>query len=235
MKRSMVPIEAEIDSNLLNFLCYSRNEDGELNPENQVVDECVTFIFAGEDTTASTLSWIMYHLSLNPHIQKIMQEEIDRVLQGNRPTFTNLHSLHYCQNVIKETMRISPVVPILPRMLGKDYIIDGHLVKKGTLIHLFLYGVHVDPKIWKDPKEFNPERWEDSAKSFHWLPFSAGQRNCIGQKFAMQELLIAIAMIFQKFSVVYNDEKKISPVFEGVLIPKNLEIKFIPRLQEEKE
>jgi len=229
--------EEEISANLLNFLCYSRDENGKLIPEDLVVDECVTFIFAGQDTTAATLSWIMYYLTLNPEIQTKIQEEVDTILKGQPPTFENLHSLHYCTSVIKEAMRIRPVGPILPRMLGKDRIIDGHLIKKGTIVNLFVTALHRDPTIWDKPTEFIPERWDENApssekrKSFSYIPFSAGQRNCIGQKFAMQELIITVSMLFQKFSVIQNRDKSVFPVFEGVLSPKNLELKFLPRIK----
>eukprot|EP01124_Arcella_intermedia_P002774 TRINITY_DN1150_c0_g1_i1.p1 TRINITY_DN1150_c0_g1~~TRINITY_DN1150_c0_g1_i1.p1 ORF type:complete len:519 (-),score=115.60 TRINITY_DN1150_c0_g1_i1:7-1563(-) len=235
-KRSKTDVtEEEVSANLLNFLCYSRDEDGHLIPEDLVVDECVTFIFGGQDTTAATLSWTMYFLTMHPVIQKKMQDEVDTILQDQPPTFENLHNLHYCISVIKEAMRLRPVGPILPRMLGKDYTIDGHLIRKGTIVNLFTTALHQDPTIWDKPTEFIPERWEENSpssekrKSYTYIPFSAGQRNCIGQKFAMQELIITVAMLFQKFSVIQKGDKEVFPVFEGVLSPKNLELKFLPR------
>uniref|UniRef100_A0A6B2L684 Cytochrome P450 n=1 Tax=Arcella intermedia TaxID=1963864 RepID=A0A6B2L684_9EUKA len=216
---------------LLSFLCQLRYEDGSMMSEKHVIDHCTTFLFAGEDTTACTLSWVMYYISLYPDIQERLQDEVDEVLKGSLPTMETIHQLHLCNNVIKETLRIQPVVPYISRIANRDYEFSGVTVKKGTCVSFGIYPLHHDTTYWEKPDEFIPERWDEDSckKSFLWVPFSAGQRNCLGQKFALQEIIIVLAMIIQQYRVHHNQNKNVIPVWEGVLTPVGLELKFVPR------
>uniref|UniRef100_A0A6B2LSC8 Cytochrome P450 n=1 Tax=Arcella intermedia TaxID=1963864 RepID=A0A6B2LSC8_9EUKA len=103
----------------------------------------------------------MYYLSLNPHVQNKLQEEVDKVLNGELPTLENIKELKYCSNVIKETLRISPVVPWLLRQTHTDLIVDGILLPKGTTISVLIYALHHDTRFWDQPSMFIPERWEE--------------------------------------------------------------------------
>eukprot|EP01124_Arcella_intermedia_P021494 TRINITY_DN3012_c0_g1_i2.p1 TRINITY_DN3012_c0_g1~~TRINITY_DN3012_c0_g1_i2.p1 ORF type:complete len:260 (-),score=70.84 TRINITY_DN3012_c0_g1_i2:14-793(-) len=146
---------------MLSFLCHSKYEDGSEISEAHIADQCLTFLFAGEDTSSCTLSWVMYYLSLNPHVQNKLQEEVDKVLNGELPTLENIKELKYCSNVIKETLRISPVVPWLLRQTHTDLIVDGILLPKGTTISVLIYALHHDTRFWDQPSMFIPERWEE--------------------------------------------------------------------------
>ena len=108
----------------------------------------------------------------------------------------------------------------------KDTVINGVKIYKGTYVQANFYGVHHDPSVWKDPETFNPERWAENigdSKAFAFVPFSAGPRNCIGQKFAMQEMVVTLATLFHKFEIQQNKEKQVQKVNEGVLSPIGFE------------
>ena len=105
-------------------------------------------------------------------------------------------------------------------------MINGVKIYKGTYIYPSFYAVHHDPTIWKDPETFNPDRWSESivdSKAFAFIPFSSGPRNCIGQKFAMQEMIVTLATFFHKFEIKQNKEKKVIAMFEGVFSPTGFE------------
>ena len=105
-------------------------------------------------------------------------------------------------------------------------MINGVKIYKGTYIYPSFYAVHHDPTIWKDPETFNPDRWSESigdSKAFAFIPFSAGPMNCIGQKFAMQEMIVTLATFFHKFEIKQNKEKKVIAMFEGVFSPTGFE------------
>eukprot|EP01125_Pyxidicula_operculata_P013786 TRINITY_DN4572_c0_g1_i1.p1 TRINITY_DN4572_c0_g1~~TRINITY_DN4572_c0_g1_i1.p1 ORF type:complete len:484 (-),score=84.08 TRINITY_DN4572_c0_g1_i1:147-1598(-) len=218
------------DTSLINYLSLA-NSNGKYLPHSLILDECLTFLFAGIDTSASTLSWIMYLLSLNPRVQEKIQEEVDSVIGDRIPSLDDEPNLVYCSNVLKETLRVYPVVPLIDRSNDEKIVVDDYIIPKDSSLTISIYSLHHDPNIWKDPEMFIPERWEnpDSKNNFVWTPFSAGPRNCIGSKFATQEIIIAIAMIFQKLNVVHNDAKKVVPLWEGVVAPYNLELKFNQR------
>jgi len=222
---------SEVKPDLLGYLCHAQSEDGKMISEQQIADECQTFLFAGEDTTAATLSWLMYYLALHPHIFQKIQVEVSEVVGNSEITMDHVNNLHYCEHVLKETLRIQPVVPWLQRVAGKDCELAGVKICKNTLLCIGIYTLHNDPSIWKNPDQFIPERWDDpsSKKPFIYSPFSAGQRNCIGMKFATQEIIVTLVMIAQKFDISMNKEKKILSRYEGVITPHQLELKFIPR------
>jgi len=191
-------------------LCHSKYEDGSLIPEQLIVDECKTFLFAGSDTGASTLSWIMYYLCLNPDKYYKLQMEVDKVLGDKPPNIENFKDLTYCEKVLKETLRIQPVVPWFDRISKNDCVLAGQKIYKGTTVLASPYLVHHDPDLWKEPENFIPERWDDpsSKKNFIWFAFSTGPRNCVGMRFAYQQIIITLSMLVQQFDIKMNQEKK---------------------------
>jgi cytochrome P450 len=218
------------------YLVHAK-KDGKYLDADLIVDECFTFLFAGQDTTASTLSWISYYLTLNPRVQKKLQQEVDMVLQGRQPTLDDLSKLKYCKSVFKETLRIQPVVPVIDRTNLQPETFANVTFPKNSTIGVNIYGLQHDPDLWDDPDTFNPERWEDpkSKNGFVFVPFSAGPRVCIGSKFATQEILVTLSMLVQNFELKMDPTCDVSASFEGVLTPVGLKIKFVPRNQEEVE
>ncbi|CAN7996056.1 unnamed protein product [Ixodes hexagonus] len=193
--------------------------------DDDIGEEMDTFMFGGHDTTAMAISWCLYTLGLYPSIQAKLHEELDSVLQKdleNDITMDDLKELKYLDCVLKECQRLYPSVPYIARNVTKEITIGGHIFPEGTNIGTNIFALHRDPDFFPKPEEFDPDRFlpenSGSRHPFAFIPFSAGSRNCIGQKFAMMEIKIILAHILRTFwlrSPHHSDTLMIS--FELVL------------------
>ncbi|XP_072387893.1 cytochrome P450 4d2-like isoform X2 [Diabrotica undecimpunctata] len=201
-------LESTIDGNPLSRLAIREEVD--------------TFMFAGHDTTATAISFALYCLAMNPRVQErafIEQKEMFCTdLKTAKPTINQLQEMKYLEMVIKESLRLYPSVPFLGRAICDDeeFIWEGNVFGKGIDILICIYHMHRNPKYFHDPDTFIPERFEEVNKynSFIFLPFSAGFRNCIGQKFAMLEMKSIISKVLRNFELLPTDpphEVKVVP------------------------
>uniref|UniRef100_A0A0K0DNB3 Cytochrome P450 n=1 Tax=Angiostrongylus cantonensis TaxID=6313 RepID=A0A0K0DNB3_ANGCA len=152
-----------------------------------------TLMFAGHDTTSTGASWALYLLGCYPETQRKAQAEIDEVLgESDYVTVEHLPHLKYLECCLKESLRIYPSVPMIMRELNADQEIEGVIVPKGTQLVINQFLVHRDPTYWQDPEDFNPDRFlpENTVgrHAFAFIPFSAGSRNCMGQRFIFSNL-----------------------------------------------
>lgn len=191
--------------------------------EDEIREEMDTFMFEGLDTTSSAINWTVQLLGLHPKVQERAYEEITSVL-GSQERVTNDHltQLPYLEKIIKESLRLYPAVASIGRRLTHDTLIEGVTVPRGTDFIVNLYSLHHNPKYWNEPEVFNPDRWDEEAKveSFIFLPFSVGQRNCIGQKFAMNELKVVLLKTIQNFKITSRDKDPVM-LSHFVLKPAN--------------
>ncbi|XP_017478664.1 PREDICTED: cytochrome P450 4V2-like [Rhagoletis zephyria] len=171
-------------------------------------EEVDTFMFAGHDTTSHAISWTLYMLGLYPEVQAKAAEEVDHLVEMEGAdisdlTVENLKSLKYLECVLKEVQRIYPTAPFIGRELSEDTKINNYLVPKGTTVGIFTYVLHRDPIAYPQPERFLPERFlpenVNGRHPYSFIPFSAGPRNCIGQKFAMMEMKMVIAKILRHY------------------------------------
>lgn len=203
-----------------------------------IAEEVDNFMFAGHDTTSSGLSWAFYMLGLHPVIQKKVQQELDDVL-GDDPdkiiTLDDIKELKYLDCVLKETRRLLPPTPFIARDLEEDTNINGYTIPKGTSCGILIYMLHRDPDVFPNPEVFDPDRFllRNASKRhpFAYVPFSAGPRNCIGQRFAIFEAITVMATILRKFDITALDPlDKVHVVDELVLRSENgLRMAFKPR------
>ena len=177
-------------------------DKGEIDIDG-IKEEVDTFMFEGHDTTAAGLSWTLYLLGKHPEVQEKLHAEIDHISHKNVSILGKIRDLKYLEFVIKESLRLHPPVPLYGRVLEEDTVIDGNVVPKGTQIAVDAMALHTNPKYWENPFMFYPERFgeEKFAKRdpYVYVPFSAGPRNCIGQKFAMLEEKVLLYFIMSKF------------------------------------
>ncbi|XP_014271848.1 cytochrome P450 4C1 [Halyomorpha halys] len=171
--------------------------------EDGICEEVDTFMFEGHDTTASALNSALFLLANNPAEQeKAAEEQIEIFGDDNRlPTTHDLNRMEYLDMVIKEVLRLYPSVPIITRSLTEDLKIDENItIPAGCIVAIMPYFVHRSEKHWDNPEEFRPERFTPgiSRHPFAFIPFSAGPRNCIGQKFAMMEMKTMLSAILRK-------------------------------------
>ncbi|MFI5509129.1 cytochrome P450 [Mycobacterium sp. NPDC051804] len=172
--------------------------------DDEIRDELVVFMSAGHDTTATTLTYALWALGRNPHMQDKVRAETDAI--GDRElTPDDVPRLRYTVQVLHEALRLCPPAPTIPRLITRDIEVDGYLVEAGTVCTVGVYAMHRDPGLWEDPLRFDPERFapEQAAGRDRWqyIPFSAGPRTCIGDHFAMLEATLALATIIRRVEI----------------------------------
>ncbi|XP_059104984.1 cytochrome P450 3A41-like [Peromyscus eremicus] len=180
----------------------------------EILAQSITFIFAGYETTSTALSFIMYLLAIHPNVQKKLQNEIDAVLPNKAPaTYEVLVEMEYLDMVVNETMRLYPVGNRINRLSKKDAEINGVFIPKGTVVVIPIYVLHQDPRYWPEPEKFRPERFskenKDRINPYTYLPFGYGPRNCIGMRFALINMKLAIVKILQNFSLHPCEETEV--------------------------
>jgi cytochrome P450 len=194
--------------NLISHLMKAKDPDsGKVGlPEKQIRDEIMIFLFAAHDTTSTALTWSLAYLATNPEIQDKLQKELDSVLEGGRlPTGDDLPKLEYAEKIFKETLRIRPSVWALSRLTNEVYTMGEYVIPSNSVIFMSQYAMHNSPKYYVDPAKFIPERWTKEflfkLPRFAYFPFGGGIRSCIGETFAVQEGILALATIFQRWNI----------------------------------
>lgn len=198
--------------------------------DEDIREEVDTFMFEGHDTTAMALSWTLFLLGHHKEVQEKLQEEIDElwdqlVDEEESLSLDGLKRLKYLDCVIKEALRLCPSVPFIGRQTKKELELGGHHIPAGCVIFVLIYQLHRNADIYPKPELFKPDRFMPEntlgRHPFAYVPFSAGPRNCIGQKFAMAEMktiLVHLIRNFQFESITQLDKARVQ--MEMVLRPK---------------
>jgi cytochrome P450 / NADPH-cytochrome P450 reductase len=200
-QRKVSPSDSD---DLLNALLYKTDpKTGEKLPQSSIIDNMITFLVAGHETTSSLLSFTFYHLLKDPRAMAKVQQEVDQVIGPEEITMQHLSQLPYLNAVLRETLRLIPTAPAFTLSSSKDEVIGGkYLVKAEEPILALLGAIHVDKTVYgPDAKEWKPERMlEENFKKLPasaWKPFGSGKRGCIGRAFAWQEsLLVSVLSAF---------------------------------------
>ncbi|KAJ0179224.1 hypothetical protein K1T71_004936 [Dendrolimus kikuchii] len=218
----------------LDLLLLAEVEGKRLDDES-VREEVDTFMFEGHDTTTSGLVFSLYCLAKHKEVQEKIYTELKEIFGDdlNRdPTYTELQQMKYLELVIKETLRLYPSVPLIERKITHDCNIAGSHVPKNTSLIIDIFHMQRNPEVYENPLDFIPERFEKPLKSpFAWVPFSAGPRNCIGQRFALMEMKVTIAAVIKNFEILPVD---IEPLLSIELILRSsngVHVKLQPRNQ----
>ncbi|XP_025263686.1 cytochrome P450 4C1 isoform X2 [Camponotus floridanus] len=212
-------------------LLLDQNEKDEIPlTDDELRAQVDTFMFEGHDTTAVAITWTLFLLGNNLEHQKKVHEELKEVFKDSEipANIKELSQLKYLDRVIKEALRIFPSVPIITRKLSVDIKIGDYTFPKGVTVALGIGLVHRNPEVWPDPLKFDPDRFlPENSKHRHpyaYIPFSAGPRNCIGQKFALLEEKTMLTAILRKWRV--ESVKKLVE-YEATLILRPTEDIFI--------
>uniref|UniRef100_U3KHE4 Cytochrome P450 3A n=2 Tax=Ficedula albicollis TaxID=59894 RepID=U3KHE4_FICAL len=205
--------------------------------DTEVLAQAFIFIFAGYEPTSNSLGYLAYELALHPDVQEKLLQEIDTVLPNKAPlTYEALTKLEYLDMTLNESLRLYPLGGRIERTCKKDVEINGVTIPKGVVVTIPPYVLHRDPEYWPNPDEFRPERFSKENKNsidpYTYLPFGAGPRNCIGMRFALLTVKVAIVSLLQHFTFQTCKETqipiKLSSV--GLLTPeKPIVLKLVPR------
>jgi cytochrome P450 len=186
-------------------------ESGEPMGERQLVDEIMTLIVAGHETTASALNWTWYLLSQHPQVQARLHAEIDAVDYPLAPRLAQVETLTYTGQVVNEALRLYPPGWVLSRRTIEADVLGGYPIPPGTNVLLPLYLLHRHPQFWEDPDAFRPERFapghETERTRFAYMPFAAGPRHCIGETLALYEMLMHLYLVARRYRLIYVPDK----------------------------
>ena len=212
------------NGDLLSMLMSARDEDGSRMTDRQLRDEVMTFLLAGHETTALSLSWAWFLLSENPEAENKLHHELARVLDGKNPSFEDLPRLCYTEAVVKESVRLYPPAWSLARTAAEDFEIGGYLVPAGSNVVMSQWIMHRDPRFFPSPEQFDPGRWFEEHTQrlprFAYFPFGGGPRYCVGASFAMMEATLLLAAIAQRFRLRMVPGHKVVPLPSITLRPK---------------
>jgi cytochrome P450 len=202
------------DDDLLSMLMGARDEEtGEGMSDAQLRDEVMTVFLAGHETTAIALGWTWHLLAAHPSVCQRLEREIDHALGGRPPTMADLPRLGYVDQVVKESMRLYPPAWVVSRRTMDDDVVGGYRIPAGAIVLTSPYVTHRHPEFWTDPERFDPDRFDpthpDERPPFAYFPFGGGPRQCIGNTFAMMELVLVISTIAQRCRLDTTDRQEI--------------------------
>src|ERR1700722_15561276 len=193
------------------MLTGADRQSGEKLDETNIIAQCITFLIAGHETTSGLLSFALYALIKNPEVLARGYEEVDRVLGPDLsapPTYAQTHQMPYVGQILEESLRLWPTAPAFTRRPYEDIVLGGkYRILRDSTVVVLTPMLHRDRTIWSDsPEAFDPARFspENRAKipPNAYKPFGTGQRACIGRQFAVQEAVLALAMLLQRFEFV---------------------------------
>jgi cytochrome P450 len=223
--------QKEDHDDLLDMLLKAKYEDGTPMSQKQLLDEVLILFTAGFETTANALSFTLYLLATHPSAQEKAYQEVSVLDLKEGFTMEVFRNLVFIKQCIEESLRLYPPAYYIDRECIVDDEIDGYAIPKNTMLLLAIYELHRDDQFWESPHAFIPERFDAPVKkdtSDHYFPFGAGPRMCVGNNFAMQEMIMAIACILQEYKVVSSGEDlKLNPLIS--LKPEAVNLHFIRR------
>ncbi|XP_063698889.1 probable cytochrome P450 6g2 [Culicoides brevitarsis] len=234
-------------NDLIDFLVALKRQEASKNEgiftEDVMLAQAAVIFFAGFETSSSTLEFVFYELAKYPEIQKKVCDEIRSAIavDGKISYEMITNGLPYTTNVINEVLRLYPILPFLDRVCdnpeGVTLEASGKSVHipRGMPIYIPAYAIQRDPKYFSEPEKFNPDRFDAEKRNFNeytYMPFGIGPRNCIGERFAMMQMRVAMAMLLNKFNVemTANTPKSLNLDKTNILLhPEHrISLKFVP-------
>ncbi|KAM9835747.1 cytochrome P450 4F3 [Aulostomus maculatus] len=201
----------------IDIILLSQDDDGQGLTDEEIQAEANTFMFAGHDTTASAICWTLYNLARHEEYQEKCRQEVCDLMQGrdkHEVEWEDLSKLPFTTMCIREALRLHSPVQAVTRTYTQDMLLPGcRTVPTGAICLVSIYGTHHNPAVWTSPHEFNPLRFEptntEGRASHAFIPFSSGPRNCIGQKFALAELRVVVALTLLRFHLTLGVNPKL--------------------------
>lgn len=222
-ERRQNPIER---NDLVSMLLEAKDpETGRMMSDTEIIDNLLTFITAGHETTALGLAWTFHLLSQNSDVERKVIDEIEAVTAGEPVAADHIARLTYTRQVFSEAMRLYPPAPVVTRTALQDFRLGEHDIPAGTVFYVPIYAVHRHTTLWEEPDRFDPSRFEpEKVKARHryaYMPFGAGPRVCIGNAFAMMEAVAILAVLLQDVHLRNKSPANTEPLMRVTLRPEN--------------
>lgn len=219
---------------IAHLLAANTNRDEDSLTREQIRNEIIVLFMAGHETTANSLAWTWYLVSQSPEVEQKLHAELEEVLGGRTPDFSDVSKLTYTRAIFDEAIRLYPPVPIMSRQASEDDTIRKKHIPKGSLMLVVPWLLHRHKKHWDQPDSFIPERfladYPTKHDKFAYLPFSAGPRVCLGKSFGIIESVLSIAILAQNFRLTLPEGTLVEHECRLTLRPKgnlpmNLEVR----------
>lgn len=210
---------------VLSIMIDTHDEDGNAFSNVELVGQTGLLFVAGHETTSFSLTWALFLLSQHPQIYADLLAELEPKLHGNAPTVEQLKELPLLDAVVKESMRLIPVVPFLFMRRGtSDFQLGPYAFPQDSILILSPLMTHHMADLYPEPKAFKPERWFNIKPSvFEYMPFGAGPRMCLGAGFASLEIRLVLAMIVQRYRLETLPNTKVDHKVNGITMgPKDV-------------
>lgn len=207
---------------------------------DEILSSITELLLAGVDTTSNTICWALYHLAKEPQIQEQLYQEVSAVCPGERvPTSEDTAKMPFMKAVIRETLRLYPVVPGNARMMvDNEVIIGDHVFPKNTMFHLCHFAVSYDERTFPSPHSFLPHRWlrgseeKSQLHPFGSVPFGFGIRACLGRRVAELEMYLLLSRLIQRYELRPDPAgSEVKPMTRTLLCPeKPIHLQFLDRI-----
>lgn len=222
-ERRQNPIER---NDLVSMLLEAKDpETGRMMSDTEIIDNLLTFITAGHETTALGLAWTFHLLSQNSDVERKVIDEIEAVTAGEPVAADHIARLTYTRQVFSEAMRLYLPAPVVTRTALQDFRLGEHDIPAGTVLYVPIYAVHRHTTLWEEPDRFDPSRFQpEKVKARHryaYMPFGAGPRVCIGNAFAMMEAVAILAVLLQNDHLRNKSPGNTEPLMRVTLRPEN--------------
>jgi cytochrome P450 len=192
---------------ILSLLISAKDEEGKPMTDEELRDELMTLLVAGNETTASAIAWGLYWIHQAPEVREKLLQELDTL--GSSPDSMSIVRLPYFSAVCNETLRISPVViATFPRVVQETVELLGYQLEPDTIVYNCIYLLHHREDLYPQPKQFKPERFlERQFSPYEFMPFGGGVRRCVGDALAMFEMKLVLATILSRYQLVLADNQ----------------------------
>jgi cytochrome P450 len=217
---------------LLSTLLLARDDGGDGMTDEQAYDEVITLLSAGIETSALALAWLFHEIAKHPDVERRLHAEVDEVLGGRPVTFDDVAELTYTRQVINETLRMYPVW-ILMRRTAREVHLAGERIPPGTEVTVSPHALHFDPRSFTEPDRFDPDRWSPQrardVPRGAFIPFGAGGRQCVGNAFAMTEMVVTAATVAAGWRLVPVPDRPLRVKYTSTAYPVRLSMTAVPR------
>ena len=214
------------EDDLLDMLLDARYEDGTAMEDEQLIDEILILFTAGHETTSNSLTFTAQLLARDSGSQVKIFSEINKAEKETSGLFEFIQACSYAKQVVEESMRLYPPAYFIDRVNIEEDEFNGMIIPKGTSLLFSMYEIHRHRDFWEDAESFKPERFQDAKNSVAaYYPFGAGPRMCIGNNFAMYEMILAVVELVERYKITSEETPiKIKPLI--TLKPKEAILKF---------